>query len=207
MNERKMTSWPLLLIAVALVGAGFSYHLTLDSRFAAIEQKLDENSLALQQYQIAQETALAAKTDTLNNLNKEVDALQTSLEPIGKATREQTDSLSAIHKQIASLEQSQQGEQDAQKKLADYATQLDKIKHDLQLQAAQVPANPAPMPAPAPPVVIAPHAASASILLPLPPRADNAVDLRPAQAPAIVEDASVRALPVALPVSLSASDR
>ena len=211
--NKNSSSWALILIALALVGAGVSYHFTLESRFATIEQKLDQNSIALQQYQIAQETAVSAKTEALNKLSKEVDDLQASLEPLGKATHDQTDSLSDIRKQVASLQQSQQTQVDAQKKLADYATQLDKIRHDVQAQAAQAQAQVQP-PAPAPvtpsaaPTATAAPSAHASVLtapLPVTPKtADNAVDLRPAE---ITEtNRSVRALPVALPVSLSVSD-
>lgn len=206
-NKTNSATWALLLIAVALAGAGVSYHFTLESRFASIEQKLDQNSLALQQYQVAQETTVSSKLDALNTLSKEVDALQSSLEPLGKATHDQSDSLSQMHKQIAALEESQQAQQDAQKKLADYALQLDKLKHDIQTQTAQaqtplVPVTSAPVATPATASVpaLTPHAA---VLLPLPPRADNAVDLRPDQSTNVVEDASVRALPVALPVELS----
>jgi len=204
-NKKSSTTWALILIAVALAGAGISYHFTLDSRFAAIEQKLDQNALALQQYQISQETIFSAKTDALNNLNKEVDALQSSLEPLGKATRDQTESLSQIHKQIDSLQLSQQAQQDAQKKLSDYASQLEKVKRDLQVQAeASARATTVVPPVPAP--VIAPQASVTTAPLPLPPRAESAEDLRPAQIAAIADNASVRALPVALPVALSASD-
>ena len=212
MNAHKTSStWALLLIAVALLGAGISYHFTLESRFATIEQKLDENSIALQQYQISQETLVSSKSQALDNLNKEVDALQNSLEPLGKVTQQQTDSLTEIHKQIVSLEQSQQAQQDAQKKLADYAAQLEKVKHDIQMQASQPPAasvsaSPAPVPNTAPPSPITPQASSPVVMLPLPPRTDAAVDLRPAQTPAVADVASVRALPVALPVDISASD-
>ena len=215
--NKNSSSWALILIALALVGAGVSYHFTLESRFATIEQKLDQNSIALQQYQIAQETAVSAKSEALNKLSKEVDDLQASLEPLGKTTHDQTDSLSDIRKQVASLQQSQQTQVDAQKKLADYATQLDKIRHDVQAQAAQVQAQAqaqvqAPAPAPvtpsvAPTTTVAPsaHASISTTPLPVTPKtADNGVDLRPAE---ITEtDRSVRALPVALPVSLSVSD-
>jgi len=212
MNPQKSSSsWALLLIAVALVGAGISYHFTLESRFATIEQKLDENSVALQQYQISQETLVSTKSQALDNLNKEVDALQNSLEPLGKVTQQQTDSLAEIHKQIVSLEQSQQAQQDAQKKLADYAAQLEKMKHDIQTQAAQPPStsvsvSPAPVPSTAKPGPLTPQASADVSQLPLPPRTDAAVDLRPAQTPAVADVASVRALPVALPVDFSASD-
>jgi uncharacterized protein YgfB (UPF0149 family) len=221
----KSSNWPLILIAVAMTGAGISYHFTLDSRFAALEQKLDQNSVALQQYQIAQETVVSSKTEALNNLSKEVDALQASLTPLGKATRDQTDSLAEIRKQIGSLDQLQQAQQDAQKKLADYAGQLEKIKHDVQMHAAQASM---PSPAPALPVPVslpiqspasspaaaptastqAPstHASTVEVKPTVTPRAESSsVDLRPAEITAVRENA-VRALPVALPVSTSLSD-
>ena len=206
MNPQKTsTSWALILIAVALVGAGISYHFTLESRFASIEQKLDQNSLALQQFQISQENLVTSKSEALDNLSKEVDALQSSLTPLGKVTHEQTDSLSEIHKQIASLEQSQQAQIDTQKKLSDYAAQLEKIRHDLQVQSTPAPAAPPPVTNPAASSAIAPHASSADVSLPLPPRAESAVDLRPAQVN-VAAYASIRALPVALPVVVSVSD-
>lgn len=226
MNAEKNnpTSWPLILIAIALVGAGISYHFTLESRFATIEQKLDQNSTALQQYQTSQETISSSKTAALDNLSKEVDALQASLKPLGNATAEQTQSLADIRKQIGSLQQLQQNQQDAQKKLADYASQLEKIKHDAQVQSippsvpiptaapAQAPApapvtsNPAPAQAPVVPAII-PKVSVNSTPLPVTPRADSAVvDLRPAETTLTVAT-SVRALPVALPVSLSESGR
>jgi uncharacterized protein YgfB (UPF0149 family) len=217
MNPHKTTasSWPLILIAVALVGAGFSYHFTLESRFAAIEQKLDQNSLALQQYQASQETIFSSKTAALDNLGKEVDSLQASLKPLGNATQEQNQSLADIRKQIGSLQQLQQNQQDAQKKLADYAAQLEKIRHDMQAQSAQASTPPATAPAP---VTVTPSASTpapsagptqhASVGLPpsLPPHAgDDGVDLRPAQI-TVEDDPSVRALPDAMPVVVSASD-
>lgn len=226
MNKTTSMNGALILIAVALAGAGVSYHMTLDSRFATIEQKLDQNTIAMQQFEIAQET-LTTKAETLANLNKEVEALQTSLAPLGKATREQTDSLTDIHKQIATLEAAAQAQQDAQRKLADYAAQLEKIKHDMASQSALVtPAAPvstvvpAPSPAVTPvtissPVVVpapvvqtlAPHASSPTIILPLPPRAESAVDIRPDQTTAVADDSSVRALPVALPIAPALSAR
>ena len=205
-NKTSSTNWALILIAVALAGAGVSYHFTLESRFAAIEQKLDQNSLALQQYQISQETNVSSKADALTNLSKEVDALQASLDPLGKATREQTDSLAEIRKQVASLQQSQQSQLDAQKKLSDYASQLDKIRHDIQTQSAAPATSSAPAPTPAAAASnVVTHGSAAIVPLPVPPLADTAVDLRP-DAATVADDASVRALPVALPVSLSASD-
>ncbi len=227
MNKTASMNGALILIAVALAGAGVSYHLTLNARFAGIEQKLDQNTIAMQQFEIAQET-LTTKADTLATLNKEVEELQTSLAPLGKATREQTDSLTDMHKQIASLQATAQAQQDAQKKLADYAAQLDKIKHDLASQPSVVtPAAPAsvvvpapspavtpvtvsaPTPAPAPVVqVLQPHAfSSPNIILPVSPRAESAVDIRPDQATAVADDSSVRALPVALPIAPALSSR
>ena len=207
MNLRKTTStnWALAVIAVALAGAGISYHFTLESRFASIEQKLDQTSTALQQYQISQENIFSSKTEALNNLNKQVDALQSSLEPLGKAIREQTESLSEIRKQIASLQQSQQVQQEAQKKLSDYAGQIEKSRRDVQIHSAQTPSLPVRASTPTAPPPLAPHAASANVSLPFPPRADSAVDLRAAQT-TMAGDPSFRALPVALPVSLSALD-
>ncbi len=209
MNKTTSMNGALILIAVALAGAGVSYHLTLQSRFASIEQKLDQNSLALQQYQASQESLATSKMDTLNNLSKEIDTLQASLTPLGQATHEQTDSLAEMHKEIATLQQSQQAQQDAEKKLADYAAQLEKMKRDIQAQSAQI-VTPASAPsalvtsaAPAPVLpVLAPHASASPILmLPVPPRAESAVDIRPDQSTAVAEDASVRALPVVLPVA------
>jgi uncharacterized membrane-anchored protein YhcB (DUF1043 family) len=211
----------LILITVALAGAGVSYHFTLESRFSAIEQKLEQNSVALQQYQISQDTIFSSKTEVLNNLGKEVDALQASLAPLGKATHEQTDSLAEIRKQVTSLQQSQQEQQDAQKKLADYAGQVEKLKHDAQVQSippsVPIPAV-APASAPAPVTstpastatptarAVPPKVSVNTTPLPVAPRADSAVvDLRPAEA--TVAASPLRALPVALPVSLSQSGR
>jgi predicted phage tail protein len=217
----KVSSLPLILIALAMTGAGVSYHFTLDARFAAIEQKLDQNAIALQQFQIAQESAASAKTDTLDGLSKEVDALETSLAPLGKATKEQTDALAQIRQQISSLGQLQQAQADAQKKLADYAGQLEQIKHDVQLHEAQassgtsndgsVPPNvPLPSAAPLPASLSAPAAAPASApststqvptthastvsakALMTPLTEGSSVDLRPAEM-TVVRTASVRA--------------
>lgn len=224
----KASSWPLLLIAVALVGAGFSYHYTLDARFATLEQKLEQNTIALQQYQVAQETATTAKAATLDKLNKEVDSLQASLTPLGQATKAQTDSLAQIREQISSLGQLQQAQQDANKKLADYAGQLEKMKHDVQQQHEAQASSPGligpvpptvplptstpvqvPVPA-APPATAAPaptvHASIAPVKSLVTPLTETStVDLRPADITAPRVNA-VRALPVALPVDASLSD-
>jgi hypothetical protein len=231
----KTTTPALVLIALALVGAGVSYHFTLQTRLTLLEQKLDENSLALQQYQIAQETAASSKTDALDNLSREVDSLQSSLAPLGKTTQQQTDSLAELRKQIAALQQSQQAEQDQQKKLADYAGQLDTIKHAIAAQTVPpqvaIPpvSTPIPTPAPAPvpaakpastaetemtPAQVAPMALPVALPviaprampvtpLPVAPRADNAIDLRPDDSAHAEGIASVRALPVVDPVTLS----
>ena len=225
----KTTSWPLLLIAFAMVGAGVSYHFTLDARFAALDQKLEQNSVALQQFQIAQDSAASSKTAALDGLSKEVDALQASLAPIGKSSKEQTDALAQIRQQIATLGQLQQAQQDAQKKLADYAGQLEKIKHDVQVRVAQASTTPAP--APVPPSVPLPASAPASVPAPAPAATPtvsaelptthastvdikpsvtpltetSSVDLRPAEITAPRINA-VRALPVALPVDTALSD-
>ena len=207
MNPRKTTStnWPLVLIAIALVGAGISYHFTLESRFAAIEQKLDQDATALQQYQASQESMVSSKAETLDSLTKKVDALQSSLDPLTKAAHDQNDALADLRKQIATLQQAEEAQDDAQKKLSDYSAQLEKIRHDAQVHSAQAPAPPAHPSTPTVPAPSAPHVSSANVSLPFPPRADSAVDLRAAQS-AMPDDGSVRALPVALPVSLSASN-
>src|SRR5271170_5418120 len=200
-------SWALILIATALTGAGISYHFTLESRFALIEQKLDQNAVALQQYQISQDTIFSSKTEALNNLSKEVDTLQSSLEPLGRTTREQDESLSDIRKQIATLQQSQQAQEDAQKKLSDYAKQLQQITHDAQVQSTPAPVTTPSASAPAPTApVLGTHASTSTEPLPFPPRADNAVDLRPAQT-TVADETPIRVLPVALPVALSSDVR
>jgi hypothetical protein len=220
------SNWPLMVIAVAMTGAGISYHYTLDSRFAALEQKLEQNTVALQQYQISQATVVSSKTEALNNLSKEVDALQASLTPLGKVTKDQTDALAEIRKQVASLDQLQQAQQAAEKKLADYGGQLEKIKHDVQMREADsAAAAPAPVPAmvpiptptaaptPAPgasPTAAAPtpsrHASTADTKPAVAPRAESsAVDLRPAEI-TVAPEHSMRALPVALPVTPALSD-
>ncbi len=220
----KTSSWPLILIAVAMTGAGVSYHFTIESRFTALEQKLDQNTVALQQFQIAQESAASSKNEALDGLSKEVDALQASLAPLGKATKEQTDSLAQVRQQIATLGQLQLAQQDAQKKLADYAGQLDKIKHDVQMHDAQASTA---APAPVPPTVPLPAAAPASVPSPavtpaatqLPTAHASIIDIKPTVAPHAETDSvdlrpaeitvarvnAVRALPVALPVDPSAS--
>ena len=199
-------SWALILIAIALAGAGISYHFTLESRFATIEQKLDQNTVALQQYQISQDTVLSSKAEALTALSKEVDDLQTTFAPLGKATHEQTSSLDDLRKQIASLQQAQQAQQDAQKKLSDYTSQLTLLKQSALAQSTpSVAPAPAPAPAASAATVGAPTPHVSAIPLPFPPRADNAVDLRPAQT-TMADQTPVRALPVALPVTLSVSD-
>jgi len=224
----KPSSWPLILIALALTGAGISYHFTLNARFATLEQKLDQNTVALQQYQIAQESAISSKAQALDNLAREVDTLQASLAPLGKANKDQTDALSEIRHQITSLGQLQQAQQDADKKLADYAGQLEKIKQAVQTHDAQASSSPENQPGPVPPTVPLPTNAPVSMPLPVatpaatavpathaatvapkplvkPLTETSAVDLRPADI-APPPYAAVRALPVALPVETPLSD-
>ena len=240
----KAANCALVLIALALSGAGVSYHFTLEARFAALQQKLDQNAVALQQCEITQETAASSKTDALNNLSKEVDTLQNSLEPLGKSTQEQTASLAEIRKQIAAIEQSQQAQQDAQKKLTEFGSQIDSIKHDVAVHAIQaslitpasavvatapttvtkpVDATPAAVsptvsaevaPAVAKPLPVAqpvsapvalpvsPRASAVGAPLPVAPRADSAIDIRPDES---IRTASmpVEPLPAAVPVALN----
>lgn len=168
-------AWALILILCAIAGAGISYHFTLEARFTALEQKLDQNSLALERYQTAQEETVSAKTEALNNLNKEIDSLQSSLQPLDKTTKDQNTSLVEIRKQITVLQQSQQSQQEAQKKLADYAHQLETLRHEIQLSKAEAFRAPDPVliPPPArqnpvpPPVVAAPASHPAPVALPV----------------------------------------
>jgi hypothetical protein len=144
----------VILIAFALVGTEFSYHFTLESRFDAIEDKLQQNSLAIQQFQGSIDTLSSSKTETLAELNKEVVALQSSFGPLGKETQAQTDSLAQLHQQIASLQQAQDDQLDAQKKLFGSVAQLEKAHLKVHLEADQPPAI-------APVTVTAPVAAAA----------------------------------------------
>ena len=212
MNSSAATG-ALILILVALAGAGclLSFHPRGALRHPRAKAR-PERARAFQQYQIAQDSASSSKADALNNLSKEVDALQASL---GKVTNEQSDTLTGLHKQIAALQESQQAQDAAQKKFSDYASQIEKIKHDVQVMPAQV--TPAPVvTTPAPAAAPAPSHADASpitpittaettpnVQLPVAPHADSTiVDLRPAS---VTTASAARALPVELPVALSVS--
>ena len=232
-----MHSWALILIAVALAGAGISYHFTLESRFSAIEQKLDQNTVALQQYQISQDTVISSKTEILSALSKEVDALESSLAPLGKTTADQNTALTDLRKEIAALQQSQQAQIDAEKRLAEYSSQVEALKRSVSsnptpsipvsvpipvttpastpipaataVVTAPAPVTPAPAPATTTTLAPVPTAATtthASVVhLPLPPMADDGLDIRPAQT-SVAEQTPIRVLPVALPVELSTTD-
>jgi uncharacterized protein YukE len=144
----------VILIGVALLGTEFSYHFTLESRFDAIEDKLQQNSLAIQQFQSSIDTISSSKSETLAELNKEVEDLQTSFAPLGKATQEQKDSLAELHQQIATLQQAQSDQLDAQKKLFGSVDQLEKSHLRVRVEPAMTNAAPvASTPAPAPSLV------------------------------------------------------
>ena len=233
----KAANCALVLIALAMAGAGVSYHFTLESRFAALDQKLEQNAVALQQCEITQETAASSKADALANLSKEVDTLQTSLAslaPLGKATQDQTASLAEIRKQIAAIQQAQDSQQETQKKIADYAGQLQQIKHDVAVQAvkstpaanvvlapapvAEKPAAPKPMPvvekpAPTPaPIVEKPAPAAKPVAAtpgPIAPVPANPVEMPPAPVayPVALPVVAPRASAVEAPVALPVTPR
>jgi len=128
----------LILIAVALLGTEFSYHFTLESRLDTIEDKLQQDSLAIQQFQSSVDTLTSSKSETLAELNKEVEDLQTSFAPLGKATQEQKDSLAQLHQQIATLQQAQSDQLDAQKKLFGSVDQLEKSHLRVRVEPVEV---------------------------------------------------------------------
>jgi uncharacterized protein YukE len=173
----------VILIAFALLGTEFSYHFTLESRFDAIEDKLQQNSLAIQQFQSSVDTLSSSKTETLAELNKEVVALQSSFGPLGKATQAQTDSLAQLHQQIATLQQAQDDQLNAQKKLFGSVAQLEKAHLKVHLETDQ------------PPVVAAPAPATAPVSAPAPAAPVPAPETVSAPAPASVPPATPAAAP------------
>lgn len=144
----------IVLIVCAVFGTEISYHFTLESRFDAIEQKLQQDTVAMRTMQNTLDTLSSSKTQTLAGLNKQVEALQSSVEPIGKTAREQTDALAQVRQEIAALQQAQNQQLDAQKKLSSGITQLEKLRNNAAHLAAAtpsaVPVQPAVYTAPAP---------------------------------------------------------
>lgn len=139
----------IVLIVCAVFGTEISYHFTLESRFDAIEQNLQRDTVAMRTMQNTLDTLSSSKTQTLAGLNKQVEALQSSVEPIGKTTREQTDALAQVRQEIAALQQAQNQQLDAQKKLSSGITQLENLRNNAAHLAA-VPVQPAVYTAPAP---------------------------------------------------------
>ena len=154
----------IILIISALIGTEISYHFTLESRFEAIEQKLQQDTLALKGVQDSLDALSSTKTATLAGLNKQVADLQTSVGPLGKATHDQTDTVTQLRQQIATLQQAQKDQQDSDKKLSAYIAQveqnLNKVKSE-KVAAAPVSA-PAVAPTPAPAAASAPATAEPS---------------------------------------------
>jgi len=136
----------VVLIICAVVGTEISYHFTLESRFDAIEQKLQQDNVAMQQMQDSLDTLESSKTASLSDLNKQLASLQSSFEPLGKNSQAQADTLTQLHQQIATLQQAQSGQQDAQKKLSDYLTQLEANVKKASAEAEAAAAKPAPAP-------------------------------------------------------------
>jgi uncharacterized protein YukE len=166
-NPSTSRTLALVLIVFALIGTEFSYHFTLESRFDAIEDKLQQNTLAIQQFQGSIDSISSSKSETLAELNKEVVGLQSSFGPLGKATQAQTDSLSQLHQQIATLQQAQDDQLNAQKKLFGSVAQLEKSHLKVIMSPAPVPVAPAvPAPAPEAAAPVPPTATPAPIAAP-----------------------------------------
>jgi len=215
----------IVLIILAVFGTEISYHFTLESRFDLIEQKLQQNTVAMQQMQDSIDTLSSSKTETLTSLNKQIEALQSSFEPLGKMSREQTDALAQVRQEVATLQQAQSQQVDAQKQLSTGIAQLEKAREEARRAAAAAAAAPAPVPAvttvPAPAAAVPPSAPVATpssssadtsrtlmqfpgafshptkiAMLPAAANTDDAVDVRPADAASDDTFRSVRALPV-----------
>lgn len=215
----------IVLIILAVFGTEISYHFTLESRFDLIEQKLQQNTVAMQQMQDSIDTLSSSKTETLTSLNKQIEALQSSFEPLGKMSREQTDALAQVRQEVATLQQAQSQQVDAQKQLSTGIAQLEKAREEARRAAAAAAAAPAPVPAvttvPAPAAAVPPSAPVATpssssadtsrtlmqfpgafshptkiAMLPAAANTEDAVDVRPTDAASDDTFRSVRALPV-----------
>ena len=160
----------LALIICAVAGTEISYHFTLESRFESIEEKLAQQTAAMQQMQESLDSTENSKDATLTGLNKQLTSLQSSFEPLGKTTQTQADALNQLHVQLASLQQAQTDSQDAQKKLSAYITQLEESVRKARSEAAAAAAKPTPHVVPATNPLPAPttNAASAPAANPAP---------------------------------------
>jgi len=74
MNASFSRKLAVMLIICAVVGTEISYHFTLESRFDAIEEKLQQDTVAMQQMQDSLDTLESSKTATLSDLNKKAAA-------------------------------------------------------------------------------------------------------------------------------------
>jgi hypothetical protein len=129
----------IVLIVCAVLGTEISYHFTLETRFDLIEQKLQQDTVAMQQMQDSIDTLSSSKTETLAGLNKQVVALQSSFAPLGKMSHEQTDALAEVRQEIGTLQQAQNEQIDAQKKLSTGIAQMEKAREDARVAAAAAP--------------------------------------------------------------------
>jgi len=156
MNAPLSRKIALGLIILAVLGTEISYHFTLETRFDAIEEKLQQDTAAMQQMQESIDALAASKTESLNDLNKQLTTLQSSFEPLGKDSKEQADALAQLRTQIATLQQAQSGQLDAQKKLSDYLAQLEANVKKTRAEAEAATAQPAAVLPVSVPIVPAP---------------------------------------------------
>jgi hypothetical protein len=157
MNATLSRKIALGLIILAVLGTEISYHFTLETRFDAIEEKLQQDTVAMQQMQESIDAMAASKSESLSGLNRQLTTLQSTFEPLGKTTKSQADALDQLRTQITSLQQAQSGQQEAQKKLSDYIAQLESNVRKARVEAVaakpvvsappSVPIAPAPAPA------------------------------------------------------------
>ena len=157
MKARLTRTLALLLIVLALVGTATSYKLSLDSRLDGFEQKLQQQTVTLQQFQASLDSFASSRTEALSSmtthlavLNKEIDSLQSSFAPLGKATQEQKDLVAQLHLQVAKLEQSESDQSEAQSRLADHLALLEKNPAPPPTTVPASPSTPARPTAPVP---------------------------------------------------------
>ena len=152
----------LVLIVCAIGGTEVSSHFTLESRLAGLEEKSAQQTAALQALQESLDTLESSKNETLSGLNRQLASLQSSLEPLGKTSQAQADALNRVHQQLASLQTAQDNQQDGQKKLSAYLTQLEVAVKKARADAAAAATVKTPIP-----TVIPPPATKAAVSLPV----------------------------------------
>ena len=212
-NSSLMRKIALGLIICAVLGTEISYHFTIESRFDAIEEKLQQDGVAMQGMQQAFDSMTASKSETFSGLNKQLSTLQSSFEPLGKNSKEQADALDRLRQQLITLQQAQSSQEDAQKKLSDYIAHLEftlkKTRAESEIKAdapKPVPIVSTPSPSVTMPVAvpIPPAAAPAPVALPSAPSsalhasAGDLIATPGAVARGTVEPAEPRAQPVNL---------